>query len=436
MRNKLLLIFILVFLTTLKAENKENKKGWVVVGVPALSFDTDLGVQYGLVGNIFDFGDGSRYPFYDHSVYIELSKYTKGNQLLIFAYDSDKLIKGIRSTIGVDYQHDMLSYFFGFNGHQSVFNDSILKQNRAFYRFDNQIFRLKADFQDSISGSHWGWLVGVSVMNFTPNTVDIEKINEDNTNTVKNLPNEPQLYDKYVEWGIISEEETKSNWINYVKAGLKYDTRNNRANPSSGVFSEILLQTAPAFLNNNFPHAKFAAIHRQYFPIIKKRLTGAYRIFYQTNLGNYSVPFFVQPLLINSYETGLALQGLGGGRSLRGIMRNRLVGNGFLLANIELRCHFFDFKLFKQFFDVGGNVFLDNGYITKEINIDEYINSLNEQDKKIYFSDKKQSIHSSTGMGLKVIMNQNFVMSGELGYALDKQNGEGLRMYINIGYSF
>src|SRR5690554_7529820 len=71
---------------------EDVKTGWNFGVLPAVSFDADLGFQYGGLVNLFQYGDGSRYPLYDHSLYFEISRYTKGTGLFRFYYDSDRLI--------------------------------------------------------------------------------------------------------------------------------------------------------------------------------------------------------------------------------------------------------------------------------------------------------------------------------------------------------
>jgi hypothetical protein len=69
---KLILIYSLLVLTgsiPAKAnkpadstEIRNNKKGWNFGLVPAVSYDTDLGYQYGAAVNFYDYGDGSKFP--------------------------------------------------------------------------------------------------------------------------------------------------------------------------------------------------------------------------------------------------------------------------------------------------------------------------------------------------------------------------------------
>ena len=53
------------------------------------------------------------------------------------------------------------------------------------------------------------------------------------------------LYQRYVKYGLIPEDEVHGGSINYLKIGLKYDSRDQLACPMSGIWTEAVLQTAP-----------------------------------------------------------------------------------------------------------------------------------------------------------------------------------------------
>lgn len=87
-------------------DTSEVKTGWNFGLLPAVSFDSDLGYQYGGLINLYQYGDGSRYPKYDHSLYFEVSRYTKGSGIYRFYYDSDRLLDNVRITADVSYLPD------------------------------------------------------------------------------------------------------------------------------------------------------------------------------------------------------------------------------------------------------------------------------------------------------------------------------------------
>jgi len=123
MKKLFLSVFFLSFLFGINAQDVVKKEGWKLSGLlPAVSFDSDLGFQYGGVIDISDYGDGSRFPTPDHHLYLEISRFTKGSGINRFYYDSDKLIKGILVFVDLSYLSDRAYDFYGFNGYQSLYN--------------------------------------------------------------------------------------------------------------------------------------------------------------------------------------------------------------------------------------------------------------------------------------------------------------------------
>ena len=108
MKRLLTYIFVIGGLTTAtnahaqaqeQPSERQGKQGFTLGILPALAYDTDLGFQYGLLTNLYWYGDGSRYPKYDHSLYLEASRFRAGTTLIRAYYDSPRLIKNYRTTI-------------------------------------------------------------------------------------------------------------------------------------------------------------------------------------------------------------------------------------------------------------------------------------------------------------------------------------------------
>ena len=438
---KIILIFCL-FLTGISLFSQQKlKKGLGFGALPAVSYDSDLGFQYGALVNLYHYGDGSRYPKYDHSLYMELSTYTKGTTIARLRYDSERLIPKVRSTVDIAYITDQMSDFYGFNGYQSVYNIDELKypqtpqfdalnlsgkKYRLFYKNERNMFRAKADFQGYFGESKFGWVAGYAFYNFAMDSVNNTKL--------KIVKAGPTLFEKYKnDWRLINADEAPGGSIHYFKVGLKYDSRDQLACPMKGIFTEAVVQTAPKPLNQTFPHTKFAIIHRQYFTLAKD-LSFAYRLDYQMTLGNNHVPYYAQPLLITSYLVAATNQGLGGKSSIRGVLRNRVIGDAVGFGNFEFRYKFLRFEWLKQNFYLGTNVFFDSGLILNPIEMD--LTSLSTSDKAMYFNEySPRKFHSSAGIGLKVGWNENFVISADFGKAFNKQDGNS-GMYIGLNYLF
>ena len=422
------LVLAIGFVMTVSAvfSQQKVKKGLGFGALPAISYDSDLGFQYGALVNLFDYGDGTNYPKYNHSLYLELSTYTKGTTIARVRYDSEHLIPNIRTTLDLAYVPDQMADFYGFNGYQSIYDDNLNESYRNFYKNEKNTFRIKADFQGYFGESKFGWVAGYAFYNFKMDSVDIDKLE------LSAVPG-GDLFQKYKSWGLISDAEADGGSINYLKAGFKYDSRDQLACPEKGIFTEAVIQSAPKFINEAFPHTKLAIIHRQYFSLAKD-LQFAYRLDYQTTLGSNKVPYFAQPELITSFLIAASNQGLGGKSSVRGILRNRVVGDAVGFGNFELRYKFLHFEWLKQNFYLGTNVFFDSGLVLKPIEMD--LSAVSATDRATYFSNYESGkFHSAAGIGLKIGWNENFVISADYGKAFNKQDGNS-GMYIGLNYLF
>jgi len=457
MKCKLLFLSFLILWFNLKGSDQDTtlqqsapKKGWNIGVLPAVSYNSDLGFQYGGLINLFHYGDGSRYPKYNHTYYFELSKYTKGSALIRLAYDSDQLIKNIRTTFDFSYMTEQAIDFYGFNGAESVYNESWTDNkstdyiSRIFYKHERNMIRFHADLTGKLSNNNLFWIAGAEFYDIKVNSVNVEKLNKGKDEADK-LP-DPKftrgLYEKYIDWKLIPDEDQNGGLFSAVKIGLMYDSRDFQPNPMSGIWTDIILYAAPkttSSLNKGF--LRLSIIHRQYFTLIREKLSFVYRIGYQGNLGTY-VPFYAQPLMITTQLRGSYSEGLGGQRSLRGIMRNRIVGDGFAYGNTEFRYKFYRANWFKQNIYFALNFFLDAGQVVKPIDIREKLKAarlnnpeLTDDEWLDYFSKDSERIHFGTGLGLKAVMNENFILSGDYGKALNPQDGRS-GLYIGLNYLF
>jgi outer membrane protein assembly factor BamA len=419
-----LFLSIFLMLSVLGFSQQKVKTGLGFGALPAVSFDSDLGFQYGAIVNLFHYGDGSNFPQYNHSLYLEWSRYTKGTGINRIMYDSEQLIPGLRTTVDVTYYTDQMLSFYGFNGYQTEYKEDL---PRIFYSQERNMFRAKLDLQGNFGESKFGWVGGYTFYNFDMDTVNINKLE------IASSPG-GSLYQRYIKHGLISAQEADGGSINYLKLGLKYDSRDQRAFPSKGIWTEAVFQAAPGFLND-MPHNKFAIIHRQYFSPLKDMVL-AYRIDYQATVGKSKVPYYAQPLLITSFMTSAANQGMGGARSIRGVLRNRVIGEDIAFGNFEFRYKFLKFEAFKQQFYLGTNIFFDSGIILRPIDIAGFDAMSAAVKSELMLKDyEKGKFHSAAGIGLKIGWNENFIISVDHGRAFNQQDGKA-GTYINLNYLF
>ena len=434
------ILFVLLFsllLFSAYSQEEVTKTGWNFGALPTITFDSDLGFQYGALVDLVNYGDGTRYPNYDHHLYFEVSRFTKGSGINRFYYDSDKLIKGLRTFFDISYLSDQAYDFFGFNGYDAIYNPGWIDDQsadyltRMYYKYDRKMFRFKVDLQGKISGEKFRWAGGVNLLNFNIGPVNLDKLNKGKKSD-DILPDVPGLFNKYQDWGIISAKEADGGFVPTLKAGVVYDTRDNRPNPMKGVWTEVAFEGAPEFLGAESSFVKLSLTHRQYFTIIPKDLSLAYRLNYQTTISGHT-PFYYQTQVITSELKSATSEGLGGGSTLRGILRNRVVGDGFFLGNIEARWKFTRFQFINNNFYLGLNGFLDFGQVTKKIEADPKIAYFPQEEA--YFDKGAESMHFSYGAGLRIAMNENFIIKVDYGMAADKRDGDS-GIYIGLNYLF
>lgn len=439
---KTFLVFLLsILVLSVSAQEKKVKTGWNFGGaLPAITYDSDLGFEYGALAEFFNYGDGSKYPdFIDHT-YTEISRYTKGSGIYRFMFESRHIIPGVQWISDLSYLPNSAATFYGYNGYESVFNkdwmdnklSSDIYRTRMFYRYQKNQFRFKNDFQGKLSGDHLKWSAGLSFQDFTTNSVNIAKLNKGKKELLPTIDEMPGLFERYQALGIIPADEISGGWINTLKAGITWDSRDNRPNPMKGLWTEVGIAVAPKFMGNNWGFSKLYIIHRQYFTLIEKDLAFVYRLGYQATISGHS-PYFFESEVITSRLTGATSEGLGGSKTLRGILLDRVVGDAFFMGNAELRWKPLYFRFLKQDCYLGLNAFYDFGRVTKGIKMPANLQTTFSQTYpdevySNYFKPGTEKFHQSAGVSVMLVMNQNFVVAIDLGKAFNEQDG-------NIGFS-
>ncbi|MBK9391973.1 MAG: BamA/TamA family outer membrane protein [Bacteroidetes bacterium] len=446
---KILSVIIGIILTVVvSGQEKESKTktGWRFDGaLPATTYDSNLGFQYGALVEFRNYGNPSVYPeFLDHT-YTEISHFTKGSGIFRMMYESYHLIPGIHSTTDLSYLPDAATDFYGFNGYESVYNSDWMKYDKEtgpadpyisamFYRLKRNQFRFKNDFQGKLAGEHIKWSAGFALNNFQVGSINIDKLNKGREYKLPQVSEDPGLYELYRDsLGLISENEADGGWVNTLKAGIEWDSRDSRANPMKGLWTEMGIEVAPGFIGNDWTFSRFYITHRQYFTLIPNNLSFVYRLGFQTTLGDGKVPFFYQSQVITSMLTGATNEGLGGSATLRGVLRNRVLGNGITYGNFELRWKPVHFRLFNKDSYLGVNFFYDMGIVTKNIAMPDNLRTTFDTKMKNYtysdfFNPGAEKLHQSAGISIMPVWGQNFVIAIDIGKSFNKQDG-------NIGFS-
>ncbi|MCL1973967.1 MAG: BamA/TamA family outer membrane protein [Bacteroidetes bacterium] len=412
------------------------KKGISLGPLPVVSFDQDKGFQYGALLNLFDFGDGSFYPTPKQQWYMEASAYTKGTQQYFLTYDTKHLIPKVRMSVATTAVFDKAMDFYGLNGYQSIYDPD---EKSAFYRLERLALSAKADFVGNLWKNKLFWQAGYYFSRYRYRPVDLEKINK-GKNEADQFWGET-LYEKYVNWGIIAPEEKEGGTTSALRLGVMYDTRDFEAAPASGIWAEANLTLAPGFLGTTHGFARYMVTFRHYIPVVSEKLTFAYRLNYQGSIG--SLPYYIMPVFSNigkEYDR----DGIGGYRTVRGIMRDRVQGLDVAFFNAELRWKMIGFHLWNQNIYLGLNAFLDGATVTRnyDLTIPDYLyprggssEPLLDDYNHFINTTKSDRLHTAAGGGFRIVINRNFIIAVDYAKTLDKQDGKG-GLYINTGYLF
>ena len=443
-------------------KNEIIKKGFNFGPLPVIAFDADKGLQFGALLNVFDFGDGSDYPNTRQSLYLEASFFTKGSQLFVVSYDNKFLIPSVRWSTTAVLANDKAMDFYGFNGYRAYYdhekvalgNDKENKNDYIYtpkYRFSRVNVNFKTDFTGNIWNNKFFWEAGYH-FNYMKagyqktQALNLDKINKGKDENKMFPETEPTIFDLYRQWGIINDDEAWGGISSALRVGLLFDTRDKENAPSKGIWAEAHATIAPKFLGTTHPYYRYSATFRHYVPIVKNDvLTFAYRLNYEGAIGN-STPYYMLPFITTMGST-YDRDGMGGYRTVRGMLRNRVQGLDMATYTAELRWRFVRFTLGKQNIAFGLNIFSDGTMVTRNYDMSFRGDEQHRQayDEYMALSGlKNDRPHITVGGGLRFIMNQNFIVAFEYGLpvskfskdpVIQKQDGNGA-FYINTGFLF
>ena len=431
---------------TESTEKKQTvKKGWNFAPFPSIGYNSDTGFQIGALCEIFDYGDGSTYPAYKHKFNVDLSWTTKDQVKLHFFYDSKYLIPKVRLTFAATYILAQMYPFMGFNGAAAPYFTDLAsgkkQMNRvAMYNVKRNSMRIMADFQGDILPK-FRWAAGLSYWWYDVQDISLKKkgaLAYDSTFANDYLTNQginyPSLWQLYQAAGLIRSNEAHGGHHLELKAGLVYDSREHEADPSRGIWAEVYAYGSPDILNgrgkDGYHYLKLAAHFRHYVPIWKDKITFAYHLAYQGKLAG-NAPYYTLQSINTLYLRQIISDGLGSINTVRGVPYNSVIGDGYAWANVEMRFKIVSFRFIKQNFYLATNPFFDMGACVQGYRLDE-MKEIRESGKSIdgatnfsnaelnlIYTGEPRKLHMSAGVGLKLAMNRNFILSAEVAVPLN-----------------
>lgn len=397
-------------------------EGWDFAILPALSYNSDLGFHYGVYGNIYCYGRDSinTFPEYRHLFSPEVSRYTLGQTLVYFLYDSKYLIPNIQTTLVASWQYDPLYPFWGFNG----FADPLVQERydnagnmwEHYYYCKRQMIHIDATFIGHIKG-HFEWVGGLTWWSFRQ-----EDIVDDADNAINSR------FADYRHYGLIRTDELGGGNHLEIKGGLSFDTRNHSVVPSKGYWINAFLTGSTDLGRGRYSHLKLNANICQYHPL-GKRVVLANQIAFQCLLAGEQ-PYYFLPRINVLYMRQTSSEGLGGMNTLRGLPANRMSGNGYLWANTELRIRIVDFDAIKRHFYLAVNPLFDIGLITQPFRLSAQEAAFNQNLHNAY-----STLYTAVGIGGKIVMNNNFVLGVEIAKVINNTT-EKYPLGINFGLNY
>jgi outer membrane protein assembly factor BamA len=129
------------------------------------------------------------------------------------------------------------------------------------------------------------------------------------------------------------------------------------------------------------------------------------------------------------------VEGLGGGKTLRGILRNRIWGDGFLYGNVELRVKMLTFGAINQRIELKFKPFFDFGTITDLVDYNLTPSTVFQSRPELNIAEVPDKLHASLGAGIHFVMNDNFILSIDYGKSLNVNDGNS-GLYIGTGFLF
>lgn len=201
-------------------------------------------------------------------------------------------------------------------------------------------------------------------------------------------------------------------YINTLRAGIVYDTRDFEPDPNRGLFLEYTHEKSVRAIGSDFDFNRNVASARVFFSPLKgmvEKLVIAGRATAVQNNGK--TPFFEANQFWGT-ETNQA--GLGGRTTMRGYKQDRFTGPSNAFANLEIRWKFASFDWGTQHFDFQLVPFYDVGRVW-----DDY--------KKMNFKDYKHS----RGLGLRIPWNQATIIYIDYGVS-----DEDRQTFVNFNHIF
>lgn len=366
--------------------------GLQIAGIPAVNFDSDEGFGYGVAGALYHYGDGSSPP-YRWSLQPTVFLTTRGRRDYTVFFDAPSLVGAWRLDVFAGSQRQVATPYYG-PGNEAVYEpDRVTDSNPYYYRFGRKLNSVLVNLQHPVGDLPLRILMGAGVIRGT-----LDPIPEARGTT---------LVAEEIAAGARPGVE---GWINHVRAGLIWDTRDREAAPARGTWSDLVVQRIDEILGSEVGYTRWTLTDRRYWRLGPLVLVNRLLLQGITE----EVPLVDLHRLQSSFRDQ---EGLGGARSLRGLLRNRYAGRGMFVWNTEVRWRTFGFEFWRRSFHLAVSAFLDQGRVWA-----------GQPRPAGLLSD----LHRGLGGGVRLGMGPDFVVGADVGTSSET----GLQLYVGAGWLF
>lgn len=362
---------------------------WEFAGVPSLNYDADEGFGYGAAVELYRHRPGIRPYLFTVQPNVFLT--TGGRRDFTLFVDAPGVVPGWRIDAFLGSEQQIASPFYGI-GNDAPYDSLLERGNPYFYRFGRTRRQVLANAQRRVGATPVRLLIGAGAAH-----VNLDPTPKDTGTTLLNQQ--------------LGGAAAPGGWSNAVRGGIIWDTRDREVGPRRGVWSDVLVQRFDELLGSDAEYTRVTATDRRYFPL-GERVTYAQRVLLQNVWGD--APFYDLFIVESSFKRQ---EGLGGAKTLRGVPKNRYVGKGMALANLEVRWRAADFRAAGRPLHLVVSGFADSGRVWEE---------------GVVLSELLSDHHVGFGGGLRLGMGENFVVALDLGHSSET----GLPFYIGLGYLF
>jgi len=382
---------VLVTFAAAWAHAQRVERGVEISGIPALNFDADEGLGYGIILQLYAY-DGNA-ATYRWTIQPTVFLTTEGRRDYTVFFDAPSRPEHPWRITGFAGREQQLATPYYGLGNATAYDPTLeTGSTRYFYRYGRDRLRATADVQHALGHPSLRGLFGAGISN---DRIDLTPFDSGTTLIERDLSN----------------RQPPTGHTNYLRAGLTWDSRDREIGTHTGTWADAIVQRVDRALGATNDYTRSTLTVRHYQPL-GERFTLANRLLAQQVSGD--APFYS---LTEIQTTQKSQDGLGGSSTVRGIPKDRYAGKGTLVSNNEIRWRAADFTLHGRESSLVLSGFVDAGRVW---------------DDNIDLGGALRELHAGYGGGVRLAFGSSFVIATDVGHSAQST----APIYIGLGYQF